>query len=453
MDKERCGAAGKLARAVSSGMLAAATCAFAAAPRQACAQVAENILFNFKAPDNVDRIEAFFPPLVVDAGGKNGAARALYGVTPADGSDNCNYGCGTLFKLTPPTQGQTYWTNFPLWNFTGGSDGSAPRSALLPGNKHVTRTTPFYGTTSAGNGTVYSVVGNTLTTIYTFTGGADGANPGTSNVVADASGALYVALQEGGGTLGAGTIDKLTPPSQGQTAWTETTIWTFPKFLFNNGALPTGLVMDKAGALYGATQYGAGQTYYGNVFKLTPPENGGTTWQEQTLYTFPSAVYDGNSGIYLYSNLTIGKDGTLYGTNFGSGALGGSAGLVYEVKPPQGKKGWSGQPIWYFTGGADGAGPVDSVLVDRNGAVYGTTFFGGGSGEGGTVYKLTPPAKGQSAWTETTLWTFSYDNEGLGVEPEGLVADNAGTLYGIFSYGGPLGYGAVYSLTGTGFAP
>ena len=52
---------------------------------------------------------------------------------------------------------------------------------------------------------------------------------------------------------------------------------------------------------------------------------------------------------------------------------------------------------------SDGATPVAGLIADKQGALYGTTT---GGGTGGTVFKLTPPAKGQTAWTETVLYRF-----------------------------------------------
>ena len=53
-----------------------------------------------------------------------------------------------------------------------------------------------------------------------------------------------------------------------------------------------------------------------------------------------------------------------------------------------------------FKGGSsDGATPYAGLITDKHGALYGTTQSGG-TRNVGTVFKLTPPAKGQTAWTE-----------------------------------------------------
>jgi len=75
----------------------------------------------------------------------------------------------------------------------------------------------------------------------------------------------------------------------------------------------------------------------------------------------------------------------------------------------------------------DGQTPAGSLVVDRNGSVYGTTSLGGPK-LGGTIFKLTPSALGRN-WVETELYTFADCTQGC--QPSvGLVSDKAGNLYG-----------------------
>jgi hypothetical protein len=96
---------------------------------------------------------------------------------------------------------------------------------------------------------------------------------------------------------------------------------------------------------------------------------------------------------------------------------------------------------------SDGGLPYAGLIADNEGALYGTTYIGGSGGstnpgvypEGaGTVFKLTPPAKGQTAWTETVLYNFcSLPNCSDGSLPAaGLIADNQGAIYGTTYLGG-----------------
>jgi hypothetical protein len=71
--------------------------------------------------------------------------------------------------------------------------------------------------------------------------------------------------------------------------------------------------------------------------------------------------------------------------------------------------------------------------------------------------KLTPRAAGQTPWTETVLRNFSGSD---GEFPNaGVIADEAGALYGTTQFGGALNRcsglrcGVAYKLSGTGFVP
>jgi uncharacterized repeat protein (TIGR03803 family) len=61
--------------------------------------------------------------------------------------------------------------------------------------------------------------------------------------------------------------------------------------------------------------------------------------------------------------------------------------------------------IYNFTGGQDGAYPVDAgnLAIDSNGNFYGTTVLGGACGFG-TLFELSPDVSG--GWTETLLHSF-----------------------------------------------
>ncbi|MGH9496474.1 MAG: choice-of-anchor tandem repeat GloVer-containing protein [Candidatus Sulfotelmatobacter sp.] len=105
-----------------------------------------------------------------------------------------------------------------------------------------------------------------------------------------------------------------------------------------------------------------------------------------------------------------------------------------------------------FTGGADGGTPQGTLLFDKAGNLYGTTWEGGQYGFG-VAFELTPHANGK--WGEKVLHAFK--SGGDGANPfGGLISDTAGNLYGTTSVGGnnqcggsslPIGCGIVYELT------
>lgn len=59
----------------------------------------------------------------------------FYGTTAYGGNGTCSLfpvGCGTVFQLTPPSDGSAPWTETILYNFQGGTDGSNPTSGVIP---------------------------------------------------------------------------------------------------------------------------------------------------------------------------------------------------------------------------------------------------------------------------------------------------------------------------------
>jgi uncharacterized repeat protein (TIGR03803 family) len=83
--------------------------------------------------------------LIIDQGG------ALYGTTLLGGTGLCkpvptgNFGCGAIFKLSPPGSGQTGYSESVLYSFTGGTDGSTPAGNLAIGHDGA-----IYGTATDG---------------------------------------------------------------------------------------------------------------------------------------------------------------------------------------------------------------------------------------------------------------------------------------------------------------
>src|SRR5664280_220485 len=90
-------------------------------------------------------------PLAMDSGGN------LYGMTfeggDVFGAGDCEYGCGTVFKLTPAGGG---WAYSLLYEFMGGTDGARPYDGVI-----LDRNGNLYGTASTGGergqGTVFEI--------------------------------------------------------------------------------------------------------------------------------------------------------------------------------------------------------------------------------------------------------------------------------------------------------
>src|SRR5579864_191829 len=161
-----------------------------------------------------------------------------------------------------------------------------------------------------------------------------------------------------------------------------------------------------------------------------------------------------NDGTSPFSNLIFDPAGNLYGTTQDGGTSG--FGVVFKLTPTTTGL-WKETIHYNFKGSPDGANPVSGLVRDAAGNLYGTTFYGGHTSTTnsdcsrgcGTVFKLTPTAKG--LWTETVLHRFT------GVAPilaqadgshpgASLIQDKAGNFYST-TVGGGAGVGTVFKLT------
>jgi hypothetical protein len=396
-----------------------------------------------------------------------GRGGVLYGTTSAGGETTgvCAFlnGCGVVFELTPPADGEAAWTETVLYAFGGGTDGAAPLSSVVLDADGALYGTTVYGgppgtgpCSSPGCGVVFKLAppaaGRTAwteTVLYGFKGGSDGALP-QAGVILGPGGALYGTTTSGGDTLsscgsgGCGTVFRLTPPAKGKTAWTETVLYAFKGG--TDGTQPrANVILGPGGVLYGTTTSGGdtlgscGSSGCGTVFRLTPPAKGKTAWTETVLHGFPG----GKDGSGLVGGVILGPGGALYGTTSGGGRTTGicsltACGVVFKLTP-RGKAAWTETVLHRFTV-KDGGYPQSSLVLDTGGALYGTTFNGGVRtgvcAPCGVVFKLTPPAAGKGAWTETVLHRFTGGSQD-GANPQGGVILGAdGVLYGTTTIGG-----------------
>jgi len=163
----------------------------------------------------------------------------------------------------------------------------------------------------------------------------------------------------------------------------------------------------------------------------------------QTLTTIWSFTGSSGDGQYPFpeGHLPFDNNGALYGTTAGGGGTGNN-GTVYQLVPPTVQGGaWTENILYRFAGGADGRQPGMGVVFDQIGNLYGTTQFGGNAqacgGGCGTIFELSPPAQPGGQWTHTVLHTFqgSFD----GQYPGEVVFGPNGALYGTTTSGGTPG--------------
>jgi len=158
---------------------------------------------------------------------------------------------------------------------------------------------------------------------------------------------------------------------------------------------------------------------------------------------------NGADGANPYAGVTVSGSGILYGTAANGGTGGG--GTVFKLTPHGSN--WLFSPLYSFPGGSEGASPWGGVVIGHNGALYGTTQEGGDGGVG-TVFELRPGATFCRSflcyWSETVLYAFTGTPDGAYPRYVNLAFDHAGDVYGTTSEGGMYGYGTTFELTPSG---
>lgn len=310
-------------------------------------------LYSFQGPDGFNPTSA-----LVQATNGN-----FYGTTEGGGSSTaCQYGCGTVFKITPGGV-LTTLHSFDL------TDGAYPYAGLIQA-----RDGDLYGTTSYGganniHGTVFKITPKgKLTTLHSFNG-SDGSQS-MAGLVQATDGNFYGTTEARG--RGFGTVFKIT--SSG-------TLTTLHFFEGSDGGYPTaGLVQATNGRLYGTTEYGKYRNdahvignQDGTVFKIT------LSGRLTKMYKF-----QGTDGRNPYAGLIQATDGNFYGTTLNGGA--NNDGAVFEMTP-------DGTLTTIYSFQNSQAYPFAGLVQGTNGKLYGTTYEGGTGNCGGffcgMVFSLT----------------------------------------------------------------
>ncbi len=357
------------------------------------------------------------------------SAGNLYGTTQVGGRSNClsgQYGCGTVFELSPPQGSGTTWTENVLYRFSGGSEGYDPYGKLISD-----QTGNLYGTTyfggdfstqlcmKSGCGVVFELSPPTVsgqawkeTVLHSFAG-TDGAHP-PAGLIFDGDGNLYGTTYGGGSSSICGNVFELSPPKSNGASWSLTDLHDFNT---NDGCLSlSDLIFDSIGNIYGTTCAG-GSNSGGVAFELSPPGTQGGSWIDTTISDFPLNACP-------RAGLAFDSAGNLYGTWTGD---------TFELTP-------SAQGVWTETVIGHFVSQESGVLIDSAGEVYGTE-----SGEGcGAVYRLSNPA---GKWIQNA-YRF-INNGGQPCQPAGglIFGNNQNSVYGTSVVGGTYKKGTVFVIT------
>jgi uncharacterized repeat protein (TIGR03803 family) len=259
-----------------------------------------------------------------------------------------DYGAGVVFRA------DSFGSEVPLYPFSGGTDGYGPEALIQASDGD------FYGTTQNGGnpscdafggsgcGTVFRIdMAGNLTTLYSFSGGADGAQP--EEALLEASGGSFYGTTLFGGDpncaistyTGCGTIFKV------DSVGDFTLVHQFSGGA--EGGVPfSALIQGGDGDFYGTATAGGDPSCYvvasgenypnyigcGTVFKMDSAGN------VNALYSFVGSPSDGSNP---FATLMEGSDGFLYGTTRWGGAASscpytdnGGCGTVFKVSGPGG---------------------------------------------------------------------------------------------------------------------
>ncbi len=221
---------------------------------------------------------------------------------------------GTVFELQKLGAG-----------YAASATGLATLGAFMGGGIAIEGNGNLIGTTSTGgsygSGSIFELQRTASgysapVTLVSFQGplaGTNGSQP-IGSLTLDANGNLYGTTYQGG-AFGGGSAYMLSKTTNGSWANSVSTLASFPSASFGP---QSGVVLDKAGNVYGTT-YGGGPSNAGSIFEIKKTNNGFS--QANTLFDFN---YSPNNiaGVEAYA-LSIDRDGNLFGVLGGGGTQGG----------------------------------------------------------------------------------------------------------------------------------
>lgn len=302
-----------------------------------------SVLFNISPSGILDTV---YVPTNCSYGVRLGTDGNLYSTT--GNNDGAGGLYGSVYKVTPAGTVTT------LHTFTNGADGSYPYIPPIQGTNGI-----LYGTTQAQatSSTAYSITSSgTFTTLHTFTG-SDGQN--VNGLVQGSDGNFYGSSQSGGAN-NLGVIYKMTATG---------TVTVLHSFAGSDGAVGRwDLLQAKDGNFYGVTLNG-GTNGAGVIFKISG------TGTYAVLYNFPYIGTNQYTNTFPFSGLIQATNGLLYGV---TGNTGGpwAFGAIYSFNTTTSTY----TTLYNFTGGTDGGQPYGPLLQHTNGLLYGSTYVGGNGG-------------------------------------------------------------------------
>ena len=157
------------------------------------------------------------------------------------------------------------------------------------------------------------------------------------------------------------------------------------------------------------------------------------------VLVYPPLVHQlaasGAEGKTPVSGLTLGTDGSFYGTTINGGA---GFGIIFRLTFPNPATAAttnataSFTPLYQFLNSSDGAFPHAPPVQGPDGNLYGVTYNGTAAG---TIYRISPNGTGFGVIAAV----------GFSIEAPLTVGED-GNLYGVSADGGTSGYGMIFEL-------
>jgi len=318
----------------------------------------------------------------------------FYGTTIGGG----DYDEGTVFRIDSSGNFES------LYSFTGGDDGGDVSGGLIQAKDGFLYGTTFQGGTS-NSGTAFKTdLSGNLSTLYSFTGDTDGYGP--MGLIQGTDGFFYGGTQNGGDFSctagpgsGCGTIFKIDSDGDLQTLYTFTG--------GQDGAeMDEALFQANDGYFYGTSVFGGDpsctvSTYTGcgTIFKIDSSGN----------FTLLHEFTGGPEGGVPFSSLIQVGNGDFYGTAAAGGDPSCSVTASGENYPTyigcgtvfQMDSAGNVNALYSFQGSPnDGSNPFAAVVEGSDGYLYGTTRWGGtatscpytDNGGCGTFFRVAGPS-------------------------------------------------------------
>jgi uncharacterized repeat protein (TIGR03803 family) len=320
----------------------------------------------------------------------------------------------------------------PTFNPTGGTYNGAQSVTIVSTTSGASIRYTIDGTTpTETNGSIYSgpisVGTTTALEAVAYKPGYSDSGISYSYYTINLSPAASPVFNPAAGAYGGAQVVAITSTVNGATIC-YTTDGSTPTE--TNGTLYSGPVGISGNTMLKAIAYAGGVAGDSPVTSGLYAIAGSPNLVLNILHDFTSA---NNGGVYPYAGVMQGSDGNFYGTT----AYGGSSGdgTLFKMTPA----GVLTNLTSFYS--SIGVYPVASPIQGSDGNLYGTTNEGGFYGYG-TVFKVT------STGIYSTLASLTLAN-GAYLDAS-LVQGSDGNYYGTTEEGGSGGYGAVFKMSPTG---